>query len=213
MSKRKRFYGDKLDFKSLSCAPVNEQGVVYLFGVLHEYFDFKIEAIQTGFPDCIARRLVSKGRWEELRIEFEFESKSFYTHGHDLEGADIIICWEHNWKDCPENIEVIELLTIIKDLEEIQQDVKTDKQLTDYQEFCREMRLQGLTFKEIAPLWNAKKTIYLIKPKKSSSSKNTELTPYQGFMKEKIQEGNTMAEAAKLWKKKIELKSNNSGYN
>lgn len=43
-SNRKRVFGDKISFKSLSCAPVNELGVVYLFGVLHDTFDFRIES-------------------------------------------------------------------------------------------------------------------------------------------------------------------------
>jgi hypothetical protein len=92
-----RIFGDSLNFKSLSRAPVNELGVVYLFGVLHEVFDLEIESIQAGFPDCIARRKIAKGRWEELRIEFEFESKSFIAHGHDPSKADVIVCWIHNW--------------------------------------------------------------------------------------------------------------------
>jgi hypothetical protein len=46
---RKRVFGDKVQFKSLSCAPVNKLGVVYLFGVLHDTFDFKIESI----PYCL----------------------------------------------------------------------------------------------------------------------------------------------------------------
>jgi hypothetical protein len=75
MKKPKRQFGSKIDFRSLSCAPVNEQGVVYLFGVLHDTFDFKIESIQTGFPDCIARRKITDEKWEELKIEFEFKSK------------------------------------------------------------------------------------------------------------------------------------------
>ena len=62
MKKRKRTFGEKINFKSLSCAPINELGVVYLFGVLHDALDFKIESIQAGFPDCIARRQVSQDR-------------------------------------------------------------------------------------------------------------------------------------------------------
>lgn len=76
-AKRRRIFGDKIVFKSLSCAPVNELGVVYLFGVLHDIFDFKIESIQSGYPDCLARRKTGRNRWEEVRIEFEFESRSF----------------------------------------------------------------------------------------------------------------------------------------
>ena len=77
---RKRVFGDKIGFKSLSCAPVNELGVVYLFGVLHDTFDFKIESIQSGFPDCVARRKKGQNRWEEVRIEFEtIASHSWHT--------------------------------------------------------------------------------------------------------------------------------------
>ena len=65
---RKRLFGDKIAFNSLSCAPVNELGVVYLFGVLHDTFDFKIESIQSGYPDCLARRKIGNNRWEEVRI-------------------------------------------------------------------------------------------------------------------------------------------------
>jgi hypothetical protein len=74
---RKRVFGDKIQFKSLSCAPVNELGVVYLFGVLHDTFDFKIESIQAGFPDCIARRRIGANRWEEVRIGVEEIQKAF----------------------------------------------------------------------------------------------------------------------------------------
>ncbi len=90
---RRRVFGDKVEFKSLSCAPVNELGVVYLFGVLHDIFDFKIESIQAGFPDCIARRRIGPNRWEEVRIEFEYDSRSFMAHGHDPTGVNVIVCW------------------------------------------------------------------------------------------------------------------------
>jgi hypothetical protein len=28
----------------------------------------------------------------------------------------VIVCWRHNWPDCPENIQVVELSTVIKSL-------------------------------------------------------------------------------------------------
>lgn len=155
--KNKRIFGDKVNFKSLSCAPVNELGVVYLFGVLHDTFDFKIESIQTGFPDCIARRKVSDNRWEEIRIEFEYDSKSFETHGHDPGGTDIIVCWQHNWKNCPKNIEVIELSSSLGNVENIDEQIKAKKKLTEWQKFCQAKRLEGLEFTEIAKLWQRQK--------------------------------------------------------
>ena len=155
---RKRVFGDKVQFKSLSCAPVNELGVVYLFGVLHETFDFRIESIQAGFPDCIARRQIAPNRWEEVRIEFEYESRSFSAHGHDPNGVDVIVCWRHNWKECPKEIEVIELSTLLGVAEQIDTQIKTEKKLTAWQAFCQEKRLEGVeSFAEIAKLWKERK--------------------------------------------------------
>ncbi|HNR14448.1 MAG TPA: hypothetical protein PKM59_14170 [Thermodesulfobacteriota bacterium] len=156
-SNRKRIFGDKIAFKSLSCAPVNELGVVYLFGVLHETFDFKIESIQSGYPDCLARRKVGNNRWEEVRIEFEFDSRSFKTHGHDPSGVDVIICWKHNWKECPKRIEVIELSSLLGDAEQIDKQIQTKKALSEWQLFAQQKRLEGLTFTEIARLWKTQK--------------------------------------------------------
>jgi len=155
---RRRVFGDRIQFKSLTCSPVNELGVVYLFGVLHETFDFRIESIQAGFPDCIARRRIAQNRWEEVRIEFEYNSRSFVTHGHDPDGVDVIVCWKHNRKQCPERIEVIELASLLGDAEQIDTQIKSPKQLTSWQRFCQEKRLEGLGFTEIASLWKASKS-------------------------------------------------------
>jgi hypothetical protein len=188
--KRKRVFGSKINFKSLSCAPTNELGVVYLFGVLHEVFGFKIESIQAGFPDCIARRQIAKERWEEVRIEFEFRSKSFCAHKHDPDAVDMIVCWEHNWTECPENIEVVELGTQIRDIESIASEMKTPKRLSAYNRFCREKRLEGLSFAEIGKLWK--------ESKKMKTSKK--LSAYNKFCREKRLEGLSFPEIGKLWR-------------
>jgi hypothetical protein len=155
---RKRVFGDKVQFKSLSCSPVNELGVVYVFGVLHDTFDFKIESIQAGFPDCVARRRIGPNRWEEVRIEFEYESRSFALHGHDPARVDVIVCWRHNWADCPKEIEIIELSTILDDAEQIDTQIKTKRALNAWQEFCQRKRLEGAgSFAEIACLWRNEK--------------------------------------------------------
>jgi len=152
-SRKRRRFGERINFKSLSCAPINEQGVVYLFGVLHEVFDFKVELIQTGFPDCIARRKIDKNKYEELKIEFEFESSSFVKHKHNPNEIDIIICWEHNWKECPKHIEVIELSSMLENAVNINEEIKKPKKLSEYNPFCQEHRLKGISFSEIAKLW------------------------------------------------------------
>lgn len=110
-------YGAPINFRGLRHAPINEQGVVYLFGIVSHELGLIVEAVQAGFPDCEAKRCVNSkdNRWQRVRIEFEFRSRNFVDHGHNPAGADLIVCWEHNWPECP--LEVIELRTVIERLE------------------------------------------------------------------------------------------------
>src|SRR5579859_6689660 len=32
-------------------------------------------------------------------IEFVLESRNFKLHGHDVRGADLIVCGKHNWEE------------------------------------------------------------------------------------------------------------------
>lgn len=103
--------GHRIDFPGLLHAPVNELGVVYLFGILSKELKFEVESVQSGLPDCQAKRRLSNDRWQSVRIEFEFKSSNFITHGHNLTQCDMIVCWEHDWTDCP--LEVISLKDIV----------------------------------------------------------------------------------------------------
>jgi hypothetical protein len=96
--------------------PVNEMGVMVLFSMLAPQLGFVIESVQSGFPDCEAKIEVEPGRRQHFRIEFEYESRGFMEHGHDPSKCDMIICWRHNWKNCPPNIQVLELSKIVKNL-------------------------------------------------------------------------------------------------
>jgi hypothetical protein len=91
--------------------PINENGVLYLFGTVSERLGFVVTLIQGAFPDCYAMRLVDVDRWQPVRIEFEYESRNFLRHLHDPSQCDIIVCWKHNWPECP--LEVIELSKIV----------------------------------------------------------------------------------------------------
>lgn len=93
--------------------PVNEMGVVFLFGMVAPLLGFRVEALQPGFPDCKAKLEVEPGRWQDVNVEFEYESRKFREHHHDPEKCDIIVCWRHNWKGCPERIQVVELSSIL----------------------------------------------------------------------------------------------------
>lgn len=109
-------YGRTLDFRGLRHEPVNEQGVVLLFGLVAKELGYTVESVQSVFPDCEAKRQIAPQRWQRVHIEFEFESRNFRDHGHPLTGCDVIVCWRHNWPDCPPHIEILELSSAIQSL-------------------------------------------------------------------------------------------------
>ena len=94
----------------LTNAPVNEMGVVFLFALVAWDLGFQVESLWSrGEPDGRAKREVAPGKWQDVAIEFEYESKNFVLHGHDPKKCDVIVCWRHNWKDAPPELEIIEL--------------------------------------------------------------------------------------------------------
>lgn len=112
--------GDPILFRGMVYGPTNEQGVVLLFGKISNDLGICIERVRTGFPDCEAVRYTGRG-WERVRIEFEYKSSDFNAHRHNPQGCDMIVCWEHDWKDIGDSvdtkhIEVIELSTPIQEL-------------------------------------------------------------------------------------------------
>ena len=105
--KDRPIYGRVMRPYPMICAPVNEMGVVFLFGAMAERLGFWVLRIQTEFPDCEALRLVDEDRLQLVKIEFEQESRNFLKHMHKVDGCDVLVCWKHNWPECP--LEVVEL--------------------------------------------------------------------------------------------------------
>ncbi len=99
--------GAPLIAPALGFAPINENGVMFLFGSMARELGFIVTHIGPQFPDIEAFREVEPGRWQLIRIELEFLSRNFLHHFHDPKQCDLIVCWEHNWPECP--IEVIAL--------------------------------------------------------------------------------------------------------
>ncbi len=108
-SGRREKLGELLNFRGLQHAPVNEQGVVFLFGMVCRELGYLVEVVRSEYPDCQGKRRININpeTWERVHIEFEYQSRNFQLHQHDPSACDVIICWEHNWPDCP--IEVVEL--------------------------------------------------------------------------------------------------------
>jgi len=107
--------GEPIDFRGMVYAPLNEAGVVLLFskvmddlGVIYESSPLK------GF-DMVGRIKTEQG-FELKHFEFEYKSSNFKSHEHDPSMVDYLVCWEHDWTKCPEELEVWELREIIKDL-------------------------------------------------------------------------------------------------
>ena len=105
--------GAPMNLPGLAYEPVNEMGVSMLFAMLADRLGFIIESVQAAFPDCRAKMEVMPGRWQDVRIEFEYESRSFRDHRHDPRKCDLIVCWKHNWKECPAELQVLELSKVI----------------------------------------------------------------------------------------------------
>ena len=102
-------YGEPMLLPGMAHAPVNEAGVMFAFGVLAPRLGFVVKRWQVEFPDIQAVREMAKGQWQDANVEVEYESRNFLKHGHDPKKCDVIVCWIHNWPECPKEIEVVEL--------------------------------------------------------------------------------------------------------
>ncbi|NIM15900.1 MAG: hypothetical protein GTO45_28205 [Candidatus Aminicenantes bacterium] len=122
--KKRRLLGEALDFRGLRFAPTNKEGVIYLFGMISHELGFIIEAFREEFPSAEGKRclgiegpdITDQQTWEQVKIEFEYKSSDFQAHGFGADQCDIIVCWFHDWDDCP--VEVLELKSTIHILKE-----------------------------------------------------------------------------------------------
>jgi len=111
--RRRSIVGDPINFEGLIYGPLNENGVIFLFSKVHRKLGINLEGIQAAYPDAKGKRRTARG-WEDVWIEFEYKSSHFRQHKHDPDVCDVVVCWEHDWKDCP--LEVIELRKVIAEL-------------------------------------------------------------------------------------------------
>jgi len=133
----KTIVGKPINFRGLVYSPINEQGVVYLFGLVAEDLNIRVESVQQGYPDCTGIRYLGSGKWERVRIEFEYRSSQF---DHEPEGCDIIVCWEDDLSELEKKklkgIEIIELKSIINTPEIPNKELKDpDKVIPEKEKF------------------------------------------------------------------------------
>jgi len=91
--------------------PGNEMEVCILFGLLLPYLDeeWVLDEYYGSYPDS---SFIVDGL--RTQVEFEHYSINFHIHGHDPKDCDIIVCWKHNWPDCPRELHVVELSELIR---------------------------------------------------------------------------------------------------
>jgi AcrR family transcriptional regulator len=97
-------------FPGVGTEPVNEMGVVHLFGALSHRLGFVLLRIGRGFPDALALRRHDDGLWRRCRIEFEFRARGFALHKHPARECDLIVCWEDDWPGAPVEVLPLKLL-------------------------------------------------------------------------------------------------------
>jgi hypothetical protein len=115
----KSIVGELVGKRGIVYAPVNRAGVLLIFSRLLDEFDMLIEEVA---PDCsylISRRRMDTGQpgtgyWERVKIALACSStelKEITKSNEDAQGsADLLICWQHDWPDCP--IEAFELRSL-----------------------------------------------------------------------------------------------------
>ena len=85
----------------------SESMVVFLFGTIFKHLNFKdilIKDEKKGELDAVAE--MDDG---EIAIEFEANSRDFRRHKHDPSKCNLLVCWNDNWQDASENIDILEL--------------------------------------------------------------------------------------------------------
>ena len=111
--KKRKIIGEQINFRGLRFAPVDKIGVVYLFGMVSQELGFVIESFRHEYPDCEGRRCFDRenDKWEYVKITFEFRSSEFREKEYNENECDILVCWTHDWDECP--LEVLELRSTI----------------------------------------------------------------------------------------------------
>lgn len=119
----KSIVGELVGKRGIVYAPVNRAGVLLIFSRLLDEFEMLVEETAEDCRFIIARRKVDTGqpgpsRWERVKIALAYESSEIQNDDKtdtEIDGsADLLICWQHNWADCPlETFELRSLFTTV----------------------------------------------------------------------------------------------------
>lgn len=96
----------------MDAAPVNDMGVMLLFAEWARKNRVRIQSVEASQAACIAivtAAVKAGGKEEVRRIALMFQSSEFRAKRRSCRGIDWIVCWEHDWTECPERVTVIDL--------------------------------------------------------------------------------------------------------
>jgi len=101
--------GEIKRWKKPEIIPPHHDTIVLMFGLLLRYLRFD------NIPEFMASRKIPLDAQatfggNPIYIEFEKWSGNFSVdHASYKDVCNLIVCWDDNWKECPDNIDVFEL--------------------------------------------------------------------------------------------------------
>ena len=110
-----RMKGERLSFRGLQFPPSDRTGVIFLFGMVAIELGFFLETAGegAGFNGFRTHRL-DETEWSTVRLVFVHHSSELIGHEAELEPYTHVVCWEHDWSQCP--LSVLGLSTLIREL-------------------------------------------------------------------------------------------------
>ena len=95
--------------QAIPAVRIDEKAVIFLFGRIFRFLNFDDVTVGHEKAGDLDAWAWNEREMRDTIIEFEATSRNFDIHKHDSKKCNLIVCWEHNWKQCPRNIEVLEL--------------------------------------------------------------------------------------------------------
>ena len=95
--------------QAIPAVRIDEKAVIFLFGRIFRFLNFDDVTVGHEKAGDLDAWAWNEREMRDTIIEFEATSRNFDIHKHDPKKCNLIVCWEHNWKQCPSNIEVLEL--------------------------------------------------------------------------------------------------------
>ena len=95
--------------QAIPAVKIDEKAVIFLFGRIFRFLNFDDVTVGHEKAGDLDAWAWNKRKQRDTIIEFEATSRNFKVHKHDPNKCNLIVCWENNWKECPRNIDVLEL--------------------------------------------------------------------------------------------------------